>query len=96
MIAENEAKRRKEHDERSALKKSLIEEFKGIISSQMATIPSNTGNRKKTLQRSVASANTEVEINDLEAKAELCAASMLKKFNAMGTKSGGKPGAKSG
>ena len=62
----------------------------------MATVLANTGNGKKTLQRSVASANAEVELNDLEAKAELCAASMLKKFSAMGTKAGGKLGAKSG
>ena len=96
MIAEHEEKRRKEDGERSALKESLIEEVKGIISSQMATVLANTGNGKKTLQRSVASASAEVELSDLEAKAEHCAASMLKKFNAMGSKAGGRPGAKSG
>ena len=96
MIAEHEAKRRKEDDKRSALKESLIEEVKGIISSQMATVLANTGNGKKTLRRSVASVNAEVEPSNLEAKAELCATSMLKKFNAMGSKVGGKLGAKSG
>ena len=82
MIKANETEKDKAH-EREAMKESLMDEFKSIISSQIAE-PS-----EKRLQRAgakIASIDTEKGV------AERCATALMEKFATMGSKAPGKSG----
>ena len=82
MIKANETEKDKAH-EREAMKESLMDEFKSIISSQIAE-PS-----EKRLQKAgakIASIDTENGV------AERCATALMEKFATMGSKAPGKSG----
>ena len=82
MMKANETEKEKAN-ERETMKESLIEEFKSIISSQIAEPP------EKRLQRAgakIASIGLEKGV------AERCATALMEKFATMGSKAPGKSG----
>ena len=85
MIKSNEVDKVKESTERDAIKASLMEEFRSIISSQMVEAPAK---RLKTAGAKVAAATS---TNDTDV-AERCASALLEKFANMGSKAPSKTG----
>ena len=97
MIAEHESKRRKEVEEKESLKQGLMEDLNGMINSQIAAVFANGvgGNARKTLQKAganVAISGVDSEPAQISNAAERCAASLMARFNAMGSKAGKKTG----
>ena len=92
MIADAVNKREEEQAKSDAFKQDLVSDLKGMIDSQIAAVIANGGGAKKPLQRGIASAN--VSSTDVgagaEDAAERCAASLMDKFRAMGSKANGK------
>ena len=86
MIKSNEEDKVKESADRVAMKASLMEEFKSIISSQMAEQPAK---RLKTAGAKVAAASSTTDGQDV---AERCASALMEKFSAMGSKAPSKSG----
>jgi len=90
MIASHDSKRQKEQEEKDALKQGLMSDLKDVISSQIAAVISSGPGQKKPLQKlnaSVSSAETDANLAADEA-VERCAASLISRFNAMGSKAG--------
>ncbi len=85
MICVYEETKKKEENEKNAMKVALIDELRGVISSQIALAIG--GGQKRLLK---AGANTNVSSTNTaeghEAVSESCAMSLLEKFNSMGTK----------
>ena len=86
MIKSNEENKMKELADRDAMKASLMEEFKSIISSQIAEPPT------KRLKAAGAKVAATTSTDDGQAVAERCASALMEKFSSMGSKAPSKSG----
>ena len=85
MIKSNKENKMKELADRDAMKASLMEEFKSIISSQMGE---QNGKRLRAAGAKVAVVTS---LTDGDA-AERCASALMEKFSSMGSKAPSKSG----
>ena len=86
MIKANIEDKVKELADRDAMKASLMEEFKSIISSQIAEPPA------KRLKAAGAKVAATTSTDDGQAVAERCASALMEKFSSMGSKAPSKSG----
>ena len=90
MIAEAVNKREEEQEKSDAFKQDIVSDLRGMIESQIAAVLANGGGAKKPLQRGVARSNASSADagagKEAEDIAERCAASLMDKFMAMGSK----------
>ena len=94
MIREHADKKQKEDEEQDAMRAAFVDELKGVIRSEVASsAAAQSAVPKRALQRAGAGAQVaSAEAEGTDALAERCAASLMEKFNSMGTKAKGKSG----
>ena len=86
MIKSNKEDKLKELADRDAMKASLMEEFKSIISSQIAEPPA------KRLKAAGDKMTATTSTDDGQAVAERCVSALMEKFSSMGSKAPNKSG----
>ena len=92
LISEQLDKTSKEAEKQSAFKNAIIDELRGVITTQIAAA-SGTSGTKRTLQRAGTNANVgSAEAESQDTAAERCVASLMVKFHSVGTKAGPKSG----
>ena len=92
MIKENEQNRNKAAEEHDAMKQALADEMKEMVATQVAATLATMTGQKRGLQRAGASSNVgSVNVDPAEASAaaaDRAAASLMEKWNSMGSKAG--------